>query len=425
MPDIHKYFDIAPEALVEEGDGKDPCVPIRAHCREEQQELEQNLEVANKVMDTSKEGQGFTCGVCLDDKQDSDNTTMETLELPCGHAFCYQCIKEVQYSGYEQGFVGPEQDNLIGLCPLCRKPMMFLDALVGSRVQALMALAETHTNNKEERDRVAGVALKNLDFVLNKEAGSMMPRRMQGEVYLLMEDYDKAIEAFKKAFNSFRLPLTGYVNPGLLTREQYEQRMEETRTINRTDPGTEFPSDEELEQTLVQLVQESTNALGSETLVTITTMLLFLAKAYLGQGQGQAMSALKLVLVLQKLNEPIAKQFDGCRQVDMTLNTTLAECYLHLGKVATAKQLQQKLVQKFRYRAGMHRLLVQCERKEGNLEKAFFYATKGYLYEEAWNEHVTRAKNLQLWNEIRGELQESSSTAAVADTTEAQEEWSD
>ena len=111
-----------------------------------------------------------------------------------------------------------------------------------------------------------------------------------------------------------------------------------------------------------------------------------------------------MLLVLQKLNRPIADRCNGCRPLDIDLQTTLVECCLHLGKVDYARKVLRPLVQKFRYRPGLHKLLVECERKDGNLDKALFYATKGYFYEQAWNEQGTRAKNLQLWIKAHTEL---------------------
>jgi len=168
------------------------------------------------------------------------------------------------------------------------------------------------------------------------------------------------------------------------------------------EPATDFPSNvKDLEKEVVPFLRLNPSVL---TVLSEIFLSIGLASMHCACDHESKVAALALVLLVQKLNKPLSDQYSGCRPVDLDITLILSECLILLGKLDQARALVLPAIYRFRYHAGFHKILVECERKRGNVEQALYYAAKGYFYEEVWNEVGTRAKNLQLWKEIRQSL---------------------
>lgn len=375
---------------------KQECGAIRSHFEEAKKEQQEDLKIATELMDQSNET-SFICSVCLDEKKEKADTT---ITLPCGHHFCYVCIQEVAYS---QGITGTEQH--MGTCPQCRKRMPRIIHLIANRVKVLLVLADTKDHDKERRDEVCNAALQLLDFVLDQEPCNMLPRRLQGVVYQKMEKYDLAVVSYKQAYNIYYKTMSQRANhPGHATKEGFDKAMEDMRLALKDQPDADFSKD-------MKEVQNGVNLLLKADAETSTT---FISDVFVGLGSAMLRSessedkvqATMLILLVQKINKPMAAQYNGCRPIDTEVTKALAECLLELNNFDQAKPMIQKAIQKFRYQPGFHKLMVECEQKQGNLQKALFYATKGYFYEEVWNQKGTNSKNLHLCNELNRMVEE-------------------
>ena len=366
----------------------------------------QHLDLAATLIaqaNTSPPSSSFTCSVCLEDQQEDDEQHIHTMQLPCGHRFCYPCIQDVQYSAHKSG-------RNYGSCPLCRQPLPYLEHIVAERVLALTQMAHSKLD-LHDRGAVCQVALQLLDFWLAREPGKPILQMLRGHTYNIMEDYDQALLCYKKAYNVHKKQFQESLrNPkGTVSSQgEYEERLQQVRDLAVEEPATDFPTNvKDLEKEVVPFLH-----LDPGVLTTLSEILLSIGSASMHRAcdHESKVAALALVLLVQKLNKPLSDQYSGCRPADMDCTIALAECLVSLGKLDQARAVVRPAICRFRFQAGFHKILVECERKGGNLEQALYYAAKGYFYEEVWNEVGTRAKNLQLWKEIRQSLGQQQET---------------
>lgn len=423
---------------------KQECVGIRDYQKDEQSRHQAMLQIAEELLQKAATNTSFVCSVCLEEA----SLQHTTVALPCGHSFCYGCIKEVGHSQMHKA-----NEHHAGVCPQCRAPMPHIGPLVGHRTMALLYYAEhisatdpTKSNcspsdgQKEDDEKATAVAaayeeaLKLVTFVLNHEPSDMVPRKVQGDIYLSMHQYDKAVVSYKQAYSIHRgmsEDATKHPN-GLATQQAFEERMQYYRDFLQQEPRSDVDLGDtealEADMTIMKVVDTD--------LTFVSQLLLDVALAMVRSRDNKdrdtnrddldldendvddKRQALQLVLLVQRVNHPAAKKCGGCRPIDQRITQVLVECLIALQEFDHATTLIAKGISKFRYVPKWHHWLVdmECQRRgqiqeqengnpsNGNIsnssnhhaDKALYYAIKAYFYEQAWNEEGTRATNLTL-----------------------------
>jgi tetratricopeptide (TPR) repeat protein len=281
-------------------------------------------------------------------------------------------------------------DGSIGKCPCCSAGLPVLASLVCDRYNNFNRFVEM-AENEQEKEITFDETNKELLAILDITPGDWTALRLQGELYMIMERHNEAVECFQRAFNANRsfAQINEISKSGSISGDRQQKNL---IRLLESDPGTFFLTDN-VDWKAVE-AKASYNDLNHCVLLS----------SALAKGGRSIDEAKEILDIVEGITERAVRGPEEKQELTYDILLARAECSIQAGEWDKGKLLVERATMRRQCQAGLGKLYARCLLGEGKRKSAIRFKKMGmaYFYEEPWREDRKRA-NLAFWRELQNE----------------------
>ena len=303
------------------------------------------------------------CGICLE-------RVTRPVALPCGHRFCYECIKQYKT-------IAP-QNMAVASCPYCRSQLPDLHDTMLSRAALLASRGAVTSANTWD------IALAEVQKILDEEPAHMPANMLRAEILLKKGEATAALAAIELTLRENEA--------GSQHKRDMDQMMARLQgEMLREDDGEFDPESEEMQQLDREI--EALSAKKNQRLSQRDLVEVMLKKATAHQALAQWQEAVEVYRAIMKQME---RPEDGTPVQQRAVFGGVSKCLYHMGVYDGAIEMGNAAVEMNRHYPGCHEWIAKAERKQGDLNAAIRTMSRAALYETPWDDENVQVQRAHL-----------------------------